>query len=113
MIVEEMLARMSSREFCEWLAFYRIEQFGTVREDLRAGEIASAIGNVSGVAKRAYRPRDFFADTLDQRPLAMREPPGSRRMTTDEIFAEFDRATGFQPTRGNKSGGDQLQEIAH
>jgi len=43
------------------MAFYRIEQFGEDRADLRAGIIASTIYNMSrGQANKALGPMDFM-----------------------------------------------------
>lgn len=46
MTVREMLSRMSSSEFSEWMAYYNIEPFGPIREDLRAGMIAAPLLNI-------------------------------------------------------------------
>lgn len=52
---------MTSAEFAEWIAYANIQPFGQIREDQRAGTIASAIVNVhkkSGSTPLTYR--DFF-----------------------------------------------------
>lgn len=58
-----MLAEMTSLEFGEWMAFYTLEPFGPLREDLRAGTVAATLVNLK---KRkdasAYLPSDFFAE---------------------------------------------------
>lgn len=45
MTVAEMLARMSSVEFSEWIAFNAIEPLGDERADLRAGIITAVLAN--------------------------------------------------------------------
>ena len=37
---------ISSREFAEWMAYYRIDPFGPVRGDLQAGIVASTLVNL-------------------------------------------------------------------
>jgi len=62
MTVEEMLARMDSREIAEWQAFYNLDPFGERRADLRAGIIASTNYNM---LRRKGRPKsvtDFIPD---------------------------------------------------
>jgi len=62
MTVEEMLARMDSREVAEWQAFYNLEPFGAKRKDLRAAIIASTNYNM---LRRKGRPKsvtDFIPD---------------------------------------------------
>ena len=63
---------MSSAEFAEWMAFYRLDPFGSWREDYRAGTIAAATVN-----SRAFRPKhdkslgpDAFMPTFDPKPTA-------------------------------------------
>lgn len=63
MTVGEMLSRMSSQEFTDWLAFSTIEPFGSQVDDLRAGTIASMIANTNRDAKRTpvpWKPLDFM-----------------------------------------------------
>lgn len=62
----ELLARMSSHELSEWMAFYQIEPFGLAPADLRAGIVASTIANANrGKDAKAFRPEDFVP-TWDQ-----------------------------------------------
>jgi hypothetical protein len=51
--VREMLARMGSDEFSEWLAFYQLEPFGDYRADYRSGVVASTFAEVRISAKDA------------------------------------------------------------
>ena len=63
MTVRELLARVSSRELSEWMAYAKIEPFGEVRADLRAGIIASTVANTARDPKkrrRPFQPREFM-----------------------------------------------------
>ena len=55
--MRELLARISSRELSEWMAYYELEPWGEERADLRAGIIASAMANVWGAKTK---PADFM-----------------------------------------------------
>lgn len=64
MTVAELGRRVSSAEFTDWLAYAEVEPFGPVREDERAGVVASVIANVYRDRKRKpepFVPGDFFA----------------------------------------------------
>ena len=61
MTVREMLARFDSKELSEWMAYYELNPFGTVRDDLQAGIIASTIANVNrGKSDKSFTPSDFM-----------------------------------------------------
>ena len=61
MTVAELGARMSSREFSEWRAFAAEEPFGPLREDERAGVIASMLANpYRAKGREGFTPEDFF-----------------------------------------------------
>lgn len=61
MTVGEMLARVTSAELTEWMAFDAIEPFGEFRADLRAGIIASVTANYSmNAPSRPRRPSDYM-----------------------------------------------------
>jgi hypothetical protein len=54
---------ISSLEFSEWLAYYRLEPFGDERADLRSGIVASTVANAHRDPKRRHRPfeaREFL-----------------------------------------------------
>lgn len=74
-----MLARMTSRELSEWLAFSQIEPIGEARADLRAGLVASVVANTVRDAKRQpkpFTPQQFtlrFEDDPDPAPDAVAE----------------------------------------
>ena len=58
----ELLARVSSRELTEWMAFASLEPFGPLQDDSRAGVIAATVANVHRDPKkgRPLRPEQFF-----------------------------------------------------
>lgn len=78
MPVEEMLGRMSSTEFTEWLAFSRIEPFGSLLWDLRFGAIVSMLANINRDTKS--RPEPF--EVLDFMPWAKEESRASEHERT-------------------------------
>ncbi|MDR5774911.1 MULTISPECIES: hypothetical protein [unclassified Caballeronia] len=57
MSVARCQAEVDSAEFTQWLAYSKIEPFGTEMEDLRAGVVAAAIYNVNRSPKA--RPEPF------------------------------------------------------
>ena len=62
MTVSEMLDRMSAIEFAEWMAFYRLEPFGTDSEMLGHAITASTVYNVNRGKGKALQPKDFMPD---------------------------------------------------
>ena len=63
MSVAEAQSRISSREFAEWMAFYRLEPFGEERADLRMAILAAVIANANRdpkQRKQPYEPKDFM-----------------------------------------------------
>ena len=56
MTVEELLARISSRELSEWLAYAGLEPFGPERADLRSGIVAATVANVHRDPKKRRKP---------------------------------------------------------
>jgi len=70
MTVRELLARIDSRELSEWMAFFRLEPWGTEVEDLRAGIVAATVANANRDPKKQrkpYRPQDFMPQWDRQR----------------------------------------------
>jgi len=63
MTVSELLARISSRELAEWMAYAQLEPFGEERADLRAGIVAATVANTARDPRKRARPfaaRDFM-----------------------------------------------------
>lgn len=51
---------MESRELLEWMAYFTLEPWGQVQEDLRAGVVASMVANASMGSGKAIQPGDIF-----------------------------------------------------
>lgn len=62
MTVRQLETQIQASELNEWMAFFHMEPFGSVREDYRAGLIAATLVNVNGGRKggKASQPSDFF-----------------------------------------------------
>lgn len=56
---------LDAAEFDGWLAFAAEQPFGPLRDDLRAGEIVSAVFGAQGVR---VRPADVFSSLRPSRP---------------------------------------------
>jgi hypothetical protein len=60
---DELLARMTSSQFAEWLAYAAIEPFGEFREELRHGQQMAMMVNLQRDPKQKpepYVPSDFM-----------------------------------------------------
>lgn len=79
--VGELQQRMSSREFAEYLALWRLEPWGDARGDIQAAMIATTIANHLGRKRR--RLADFLPDWLKGR--------GRNRATTPEAMIALAR----------------------
>lgn len=65
MTVDELLARVSSRELSEWIAYSNLEPWGEKRADLRAGIVASTVANTARDRKKRgkpFSPAEFMPD---------------------------------------------------
>lgn len=60
--VAELLARISSAELSEWMAYDSIDPIGKDRGDMQAGIISMVVANSSGAKNegRAFSPADFM-----------------------------------------------------
>lgn len=93
MTVAELLERMSSREFSEWMIYYEIEPFGEERADWRQAMTTSAVhNNFQAKAKtpKWTKPEDFMPFKHDQ------EPPEEKDESVDaaELHEKFDALAG-------------------
>lgn len=63
---------MSSSEFTDWIAFYKLEPWGGEAENYRAGVIAATVANVAPRAKNTdpLLPKDFFPTSIAAAPEA-------------------------------------------
>lgn len=74
--LDELSKSMSSHEFSLWMEMYREDQWGSAREDMRAGLIAATIANYAGRVRtdsQALAPGDFFPG-LDKAVAVQEEP---------------------------------------
>lgn len=62
--VAELQRKMSSAEFGEWLAYYSIEPFGQIRDELRTARVCTSLYAVNG---ESHRLNEFMFDP--DRPL--------------------------------------------
>lgn len=66
------LGSITSYEFSLWLELYRDTQWGDLRDDERAGVIASVIANYAGMTRAAgaapAAPADFMLHLPNKRP---------------------------------------------
>lgn len=65
MSVEKAQREISSHEFAEWMAYYRLEPFGENRQDFRHGILSALIANSNRDPKKQpkpYAPEDFIPD---------------------------------------------------
>ena len=76
----ELLQRVTVAEIVEMMAFERLEPFGGMAEDYRAGVVAATVANVQRSAQQdPYQAQDFMP--------ALREPTVllGEGMTPDEL----------------------------
>lgn len=75
MTVQELLARISSRELTEWMEYYQMEPFGQERADLQAGVVASVVANVNRNSKssKTWNPSDFMLQFEPPTPKSPQE----------------------------------------
>ncbi len=56
-----LLAKMTSRQLAEWIAYYRMEPWGEDRADLRSGIVASTMANINRKKGASpFKPEDFM-----------------------------------------------------
>jgi hypothetical protein len=92
--VAELLARISSAELTEWMAFDAIEPFGEARADFRAGIVAAVTANHSFAPPREPRkPSDFmlFRDASSQDDgILLDDPEEQAKLIKRTIFGKKD-----------------------
>lgn len=92
MPVGQMLRSMSSQEFTEWMAFARIEPFGALVDDYRAGLYPSMKANSCREGKEPIGPLDLFPWNAEPEPEA---PDASQ-----QIIGLFEQAAREEKLRG-------------
>jgi len=79
---------VSSREFTEWLAYYRLEPFGADADDRRMAQLMALIANVNRDPKRRkqpWTPEDFLPNRAPRRSGDV----GDLRPRIDAAMAAF------------------------
>lgn len=85
-----MLARMSSSDLAEYMAYDAIEPFGESRADLRAGIVAAAVANHSmSPPKTPARPVDFmpYLQRNDE-PILLADPNQHGDLIAKTLFGK-------------------------
>ncbi len=100
MTVAELGSRMSSREFSEWRQYAAEEPFGPLREDERAGVIASMLANpYRAKGRAAFVPSDFFHTLREPAP-----PPTPADLATKlRAWAATDKKKQARKARREKA----------
>lgn len=96
MTVAELLARVSSRELSEWLAYSQVEPWGEERADLRAGIVASTVANTARNAKKRrkpFRPEEFMP-TFERKTQTMAQQQEIAQMFARAGFGKLKRGAG-------------------
>ena len=87
MTIAETYARISDKEFMEWMAFDRLDPIGPDRGDLHAGIIASTVANVNrGKDSQPFDAADF-----------MPEFGPKRKQDENEMLRNLGLALGVKP----------------
>lgn len=93
MTVGELLERISSRELSEWMAFFRLEPWGAVEEEYRAGLTASVVAETARDEKRRrkpFSPVDFMRFGYEAR-LEEEGAESSTEQLAEKVKAIFGR----------------------
>jgi hypothetical protein len=90
--VAELQARMSSREFTEWMVYMQHEPSGQARADRRAAILIATLINVNRDPKKsaAVSPQDVLDDFFDFWPEEPVLDEDGNEVWTDEEIAEAD-----------------------
>lgn len=74
MTVAELLARVSSRELSEWMAFYTLEPFGTEAYYYGFAIVAATVANAfREKGSKAFSPEDFMPKFEKQKQQTIEE----------------------------------------
>jgi hypothetical protein len=84
MPVSELLARISSQELTEWMAYYELDPFGSERDDLRSGIVSAVIANVHRDPKKRSKP----FEAADFMPY-LEKPELSQEQIAAKVAAAF------------------------
>ncbi|KKL07299.1 hypothetical protein LCGC14_2587410 [marine sediment metagenome] len=90
--VKQAQREVDSREYAEWVAEYRIEPWGEIRSDLRAGIIASA--TLAPYCKKGQEPKpiDFMPKFDKQARTRPRQSEAEMKAIWAQAVAGFAKA---------------------
>lgn len=100
MTVGELLARVSSRELSEWMAYGQLEPFGDERADLRSAIVAAVVANANRDPKRRrrpFKPRDFMPEFVPRVEAERGKQTWEQQL---QIVEMFNIAFGGRDLRG-------------
>ena len=80
---------MSSREFTEWLAYARLEPFGSEADDHRMAQLLALIANVNRDPKRRKTPVDARTTSCPSGDHGRSPTPDALRPRIDAAMAAF------------------------
>lgn len=78
------MREIDSRELTEWMVYAKMEPFGAIREDYRAGIVATVMASVFGGKKSNVTPETFFPELGYARGPARQESPATMK---DKLIA--------------------------
>lgn len=93
---------MGASEFRDWQAFFEVEPFGQLRDDLRAGTIAATIANIHRDKKRRNKPYSI-RDFMPGYELALSEQQTQSAATLLQKIAIVNAALGGKDERNRQS----------
>lgn len=76
---------MTSAEFSDWQAYYCLEPFGPMGDDIRSASLSNVVAT-SGLVRndgKPFKPRDFATTDWGDEPVS-----------DDDLFEQFERAFG-------------------
>lgn len=94
MTVAELLARISSRELSEWMAYAQLDPFGQERGDLQAGIVAATVANTARDTDKRRRP--FRADEFMPSFFEEKRQTAAEQLRVAQMFA----AAGYGVLKG-------------
>ncbi|VVE90399.1 phage tail assembly protein T [Pandoraea bronchicola] len=94
MSVRQAQREIDSAEFAEWVAYSRIEQFGSPIEDLRTGAVVSMLANINRDRKRHPEPFGLLdvlpwaehGDSQPDEPVQLADPKAQSDLIRAAIF---------------------------
>ena len=82
---------LTSSQIAEWMAYAKVEPFGSLREDYRAGVSAATVANLFGRRKgeNPVQPIDFYPDVKPSTGPTPREERDARIASTMALLASM------------------------